>query len=117
MSSTYLENVPAFSNLGADRFLLLLKTQGPQTSAQLGAALGITDEAVRQQLIKLANEGYVEARSEAVGVGRPAQIWRLAEAGNAPFPRRHPGLAVQVIDSNPKELCEPAPGPPVRAPD
>src|SRR5258708_16735759 len=109
MSSTYLENVPAFSNLGADRFLLLLKTQGPQTSAQLGAALGITDEAVRQQLIKLANEGYVEARSEAVGVGRPAQIWRLAEAGNAPVSHRPAGLNGPLIGRPCNGICEAAP--------
>src|SRR5258706_4214195 len=106
MSSDYLENNSGVSRRGADRFLLLLKNRGAQASAQLGASLGITDEAARQQLIKLATEGYVEARSEAAGVGRPAQIWRLTEAGNARFPDRHAELTVQLIDNIRTELGE-----------
>ena len=69
-SSDYLENSvrPA-----ADRFLVLLKTRGPQTAAELGKATGVTGEAVRQQLVRLAADGLVVATAEPRGVGRPAQ--------------------------------------------
>jgi predicted ArsR family transcriptional regulator len=42
-----------------------LKRRGPQTSAELGAALEATDEAARQQLVKMAAEGLVEGISES----------------------------------------------------
>jgi predicted ArsR family transcriptional regulator len=81
----------------ANRFLLRLKLDGPQTSAALGATLGITDEAARQQLLKLAQDGQVESTSEASGVGRPSQVWRLTAAGNAAFPDGHADLSAQLI--------------------
>ena len=58
-----------------DRLLMLLKTRGPQTAAVLGAALGSTGEAARQQLVKLASEGLVvsvpEVRGVIFGSGNP----------------------------------------------
>src|SRR3954447_10506974 len=81
----------------ANRLLTLLKTRGPQTAADLGAALGITGEAARQQLVKLAAEGLVGATSEPRGVGRPASVWGLTGAGNARFPDAHAELAAQLI--------------------
>lgn len=106
ISSNSLENVSRALNRAADRFLVLLKTRGPQSSAQLGAALGITQEAARQQMIKLANEGFVEGTSEASGVGRPTQVWRLTPAGQARFPDAHAELAAQLIRTIRTELGE-----------
>jgi predicted ArsR family transcriptional regulator len=108
MSSAHLENFSKAPNRAADRFLVLLKTRGPQTSAALGAALGITDEAARQQLVKLANEGFVDGVAEASGVGRPTQVWRLTPAGHARFPDAHAELTVQLIRSIRTELGEEA---------
>ncbi|MGH9855468.1 MAG: ArsR family transcriptional regulator, partial [Blastocatellia bacterium] len=71
ITRTLLENSSAANWPTADRLLVLLKTRGPQTAAELGAAVGITDEAARQHLVKLAGEGLVEGASEARGVGRP----------------------------------------------
>jgi predicted ArsR family transcriptional regulator len=99
MSSVYLENLSRMTNRAADRFLVLLKMRGPQSSAELGSALGITDEAARQQVLKLAAEGLVEGVSEASGVGRPTQKWRLTKTGNARFPDAHAELTVQLIQS------------------
>jgi predicted ArsR family transcriptional regulator len=96
MSSDRLENTvrPA-----ADRFLVLLKTRGPQTAADLGKAAGVTGEAARQQLIRLAADGLVVATTEPRGIGRPAQVWSLTEAGNARFPDAHAELTAQLIRS------------------
>src|SRR5215510_12821323 len=96
MSSNRLENIrrPA-----ADRFLVLLKTRGPQTAADLGKATGVTGEAARQQLVRLAAEGLVVATAEPRGVGRPAQVWSLTAAGNARFPDAHAELTAHLIRS------------------
>lgn len=108
MSSNHLENLARNPVRTADRFLVLLKTRGPQTSMALGAELKITDEAVRQQLVKLSNEGFVESASTARGVGRPSQVWRLTAAGNARFPDAHADLTVQLLGSIRAELGEAA---------
>ena len=108
MSSVYLENMTKNPQRTGERFLMLLKTRGPQTSAQMGAALEITDEAARQQLVKLAKDGFVEGTSEANGVGRPQQIWQLTPAGNARFPDAHAELTAQLLRSIRTELGESA---------
>jgi predicted ArsR family transcriptional regulator len=92
----------------ADRLLVLLKTRGPQTAADLGAVLGVTGEAVRQRLVKLAAEGLVEATAEPRGVGRPAQLWCLTEKGNARFPDAHAELTAQLLRAIRAELGEEA---------
>jgi predicted ArsR family transcriptional regulator len=103
MSSNRLENIhrPA-----ADRFLVLLKTRGPQTAADLGRAMGVTGEAARQQLVRLAADGLVVATTAPRGVGRPAQVWGLTEAGNARFPDAHAELTAQLIRSIRAQLGE-----------
>src|SRR6516225_10799221 len=103
MSSNYLENT---IRLAADRFLVLLKTRGPQTAADLGRATGVTAEAARQQLVRLAADGLVVATAQRRGVGRPAQVWGLTEAGNARFPDAHAELTAQLIRSIRAELGE-----------
>src|SRR3954468_5675478 len=92
----------------ADRFLVLLKTRGPQTAAELGKATGVTGEAARQQLVRLAADGLVAATAEPRGVGRPAQVWGLTEAGNARFPDAHADVAVQLIRAVRSQLGEEA---------
>lgn len=58
-----------------ERIMLALKLHGPQTATALGKRLAITGEAVRQQLVRLAEEGLATSWSEAKGVGRPSQFW------------------------------------------
>src|SRR5204862_7965266 len=96
MASEHLENSvrPA-----ADRFLVLLKTRGPQTAADLGKAAGVTAEAARQQLNRLAADGLVVATAAPRGVGRPARVWGLTEAGNARVPAAHAALTAQLLGS------------------
>jgi len=88
----------------ADRFLVLLKTRGPQTAASLAAELGITAEGARLQLLKLAEEGLVVATTNARGVGRPVQIWDLTAQGNARFPDTHAELTLQLMQTIRHEL-------------
>src|SRR6516164_11353747 len=103
MSSNRLENI---QRPAADRFLILLKTRGPQTAADLGKATGVTGEAARQQLVRLAADGLVVAAAAPRGVGRPAQVWALTDAGNARFPDAHAELTAQLLRSIREQLGE-----------
>jgi predicted ArsR family transcriptional regulator len=92
----------SFENYGggkrpAERVLMALKMGGPLSSAVIGMQLGTTGEAARQQLARLAEEGLVEARSEAAGVGRPTQLWQLTPKAERRFPDTHAALTVQLL--------------------
>jgi radical SAM protein with 4Fe4S-binding SPASM domain len=102
MSSTDLENSESENPAGmkqsvAERLLLLLKTRGELQASDAGNILGTTGEAARQQFVKLAKEGLVEAKSISQGVGRPAQFWQLTALGHARFPNAHADLTVQLL--------------------
>lgn len=79
--------------------MLTLKMRGAQTAAAIGEHLGTTGEAVRQQLVRLAEEGLVAPHSVSQGVGRPSQFWDLTETGNRRFPDTHADLTVQLLHS------------------
>jgi predicted ArsR family transcriptional regulator len=85
-----------------------LKDRGSATIARLAPHLGLTGEAVRQQLLQLQREGWVESvidRSTVRGrTGRPATIYHLTEAGEHLFPKHYDALAVSVIDAVAEEL-------------
>jgi predicted ArsR family transcriptional regulator len=87
-----------------ERAVWLLKTRGPQPLCKLAEQLKVTMEGARFQLLKLANEGLVQATTEAKGRGRPKQIWALTEAGNARFPDRHQDLALRLLCNMNKTL-------------
>ncbi len=107
-SSLRLENKPLEQLHAHDRLLVLLKSGGPTTTADLAAQLGISVEAVRQQLVRLQDKGLVEASSEIRGRGRPHQVWRLTLAANRRFPDSHAELTAQLIQAIRKTFGEPA---------
>ncbi|WP_210307050.1 helix-turn-helix transcriptional regulator [Paenochrobactrum gallinarii] len=78
---------------------MLLKMHGANTAAVLGKKLGITGEAVRQQLVRLNEEGLVASYSQSRGVGRPSQYWDLTPLGHSRFPDTHAQLTVQLLSS------------------
>ena len=92
----------------AERLLMALKMHGALSAAALGSMLGISGEAVRQQMLRLSAEGLVEARSTVAGVGRPTQLWALTGLGQARFPDTHAALTVQLLDIVRAELGEAA---------
>ncbi|MBN1608079.1 MAG: transcriptional regulator [Polyangiaceae bacterium] len=82
-----------------ERILLLLKTKGPRTSAQVASRLGVTAMAVRQHLAALEDQGLVRFRNQRGQVGRPARLWQLTPEAHARFPDRHAELAVSVLEA------------------
>lgn len=94
-----MENYKTHITSSSDRLLLLLKTKGPLSTGVIAQELGITGEGARQQLQRLAEEGWVQFESISRGVGRPSLIWRLTGRGNRRFPDSHAELTVQLIDT------------------
>ena len=88
--------------------MVALKERGTATIAQLAPLLGLTGEAVRQQLLLLHREGWVELAVDRETVrgrtGRPATVYRLTDAGQHLFPKHYDALAVAVIDAVAEEL-------------
>lgn len=103
-----MENYRPITKATADRFLQLLKTKGPQSAATLAAALQITGEGARLQLLKLAEEGLVVSITTSKGVGRPVQLWNLTPLGHAHFPDTHAELTLQLLETIREELGESA---------
>lgn len=68
----------------SERILRQLKSQGPQGSTALAEALGVSTEAIRQQVQKLLDEQLIVGEQErSAGAGRPRQLWSLTEIGRA----------------------------------
>ncbi len=101
-----MENYTHRIHKSFDKFLMLLKTKGPQPSNAIAKELGITGEGARFQLSKLAEEGLVKSVSETKGVGRPIQIWSLTDKGNKLFPDFHADLSIQLLESVKETLGE-----------
>ncbi|MBW9053758.1 helix-turn-helix transcriptional regulator [Rhizobium mesosinicum] len=92
-----------------NRILILLKTEGPQLAAAVGDALGVSGEAARQQLAKMAEEGLVEPVTVAAkGRGRPRQLWHLTAEGNARFPDAHAELTAALLTTMVEQLGQAA---------
>lgn len=97
MSSNDLENKNDARQSVAERLMTLLKTRGEMQASDAGHLLGTTGEAARQQFVKLAKDGLVDAKAVSQGVGRPAQYWQLTAKGHAHFPDAHADLTVQLL--------------------
>ena len=82
-----------------ERVLHVLKTKGPQTSAQIAKRLGVTTMAVRQHLAVLEGEKLADFTDERRKVGRPARLWRLTPKTYDRFPDCHAELAVGMLQA------------------
>ncbi|QDL91810.1 MarR family transcriptional regulator [Paroceanicella profunda] len=82
-----------------DRLLWLLKSAGPQTISDLGAALGMTAAGAQQHLARLEALGLVRAEARPRGRGRPRKFWHLTERGHGRFPDRHADLTLGLIEA------------------
>lgn len=93
-------NHPADMDPAGERILRQLKTQGLQSTAALAEALGVSSEAIRQQVQKLLEAALIAGEQErSAGAGRPRRLWSLTASGHARFPDAHAQLAVDLIAS------------------
>lgn len=89
--------------------LAALKRQGSATIARLADELQLTGEAVRQQLLQLQRDGWIESKIDRVAhergrTGRPATTYSLTEAGDHLFPKSYDALGVAMLDAIATEL-------------
>jgi predicted ArsR family transcriptional regulator len=73
----------------AGEVLTLLQRKGSATVKELEDALEVTATAVRQQLMVLLAEGFIEQRAENIGRGRPKHVYSLTAKGRALFPHHY----------------------------
>ncbi|MFK7697217.1 helix-turn-helix transcriptional regulator [Paenibacillus sp. HJGM_3] len=86
-----------------------LKQFGPATVADLSSRLRMTGEAVRQHLLQLIQDRYIQRQSErtqAPGAGRPSLFYSLTLEGEHLFPKSYDGLTVELIDTITSQLGE-----------
>jgi predicted ArsR family transcriptional regulator len=93
-----------FENLSHMRraILLLLKQDGPSAMDTLASRLKVTKEAIRQQLVALHQEGWIQKdvlREGKVRSGRPKVRYTLTQAGDHVFPKAYDALAVEILDT------------------
>lgn len=92
--------------------LIALKRGGTATIAFLASELNLTGEAVRQQLLQLQREGWIEPvisrGANRARTGRPATSYRLTDAGDHLFPKHYDALNVAMMDAIAEELGEDA---------
>ena len=85
-----------------------MKQHGCATIAQLAELLQLTGEAVRQQLLQLQRDGWIEARVDRAPdrgrTGRPATTYKLTAAGDHLFPKEYDELNVALLDAVGDEL-------------
>ncbi|MHA1525207.1 MAG: helix-turn-helix transcriptional regulator [Alphaproteobacteria bacterium] len=77
----------------------LLKWHGPSAAAWLADQLDITPMAARQHLYALEKNRLVEARAQALGVGRPAKFWQLTPAAEKFFPQGYAELTTGLLSA------------------
>jgi predicted ArsR family transcriptional regulator len=82
--------------------LKYLKQNGPATVADLSSHMRMTGEAVRQHLLQLTQDGYIQRQSEkspTTGAGRPSLFSSLTIEGEHLFPKSYDGLTMELIDT------------------
>ncbi len=89
-----------------DSLLFQLKTMGPVQADALARRLGVSPQAVRQQMDRLLESGLVGYEDRAAGPGRPKRFWSLTEQGQTRFPDSHAQLTVGLIDAMRAEFGE-----------
>ncbi|MEI9987878.1 MAG: MarR family transcriptional regulator [Aliidongia sp.] len=91
-----------------ESLLFHVKTAGPIQADQLAARLGISPQAVRQQMDRLLDAGLVQYDDRTTGPGRPKRFWSLTEQGHGRFPDSHAQLTLGLIDAMRAEFGEAA---------
>lgn len=80
-----------------DRLLYLLKSRGPQTTADIADRLSMSTVGARKHLTRLEADDLVRFQERRGTVGRPERVWTLTEKGHARFPDAHSDLTLELL--------------------
>lgn len=79
--------------------LRLLQRNGPMSTKQLRAALGVSSlNAVREQLTSLMADGLVQSSAVRSGAGRPTYMYALSDNAHALFPQGYDVLLKLLLE-------------------
>jgi predicted ArsR family transcriptional regulator len=78
--------------------LLVLLRGGMDTVAELAAALGLTDNAVRAHLAALGRDGLVRTTGTRRGTRRPTVTYALAAEAEQLFPKEYARILCSLLD-------------------
>lgn len=83
-----------------ERILHYLKRHGPASVGEVAAAVGLSANATRHHLGRLAREGALtgEPQRRDQGAGRPAVRYALTLAAEGAFPKRYPELLAALLE-------------------
>ncbi|WP_169803724.1 helix-turn-helix transcriptional regulator [Neobacillus niacini] len=90
------------------RIIQYIKNNGSSSMSELASYLDISGEGVRQHLLQLEKEGWVNRNSENNGIGRPVLQYRLTTAGEHLFEKNYDHLTIEVLDTLSNTLGEAA---------
>lgn len=82
--------------------LSLLKSRKAASIATLAEAVGVSYEAVRNQIVQLKKEGWITQhleRDPPGAAGRPTSSYQLTQAGENRFPKHYDTLVVNLLDA------------------
>jgi predicted ArsR family transcriptional regulator len=82
----------------ASEILRLLQRRGPLDVKALEAALGVSTNAVREQLQQLLAADLVTRSKVSHGAGRPAHVYALTDKAQASFPQAYGTLVKLLIE-------------------
>jgi DeoR family transcriptional regulator, suf operon transcriptional repressor len=77
--------------------LTSLKRHGGEEAGELARELGLTVAAVRQQLVRLSDDGLVTHHRQPEGRGRPAHRYELTATAENLFPKRYGDLTTELL--------------------
>ncbi len=80
----------------ASEILQLLQRRGPLSVKALEEALGVSTNAVREQLQHLLTADLITTSKVRHGTGRPAHVYALSDKAHALFPQSY-GVMVQLL--------------------
>lgn len=101
-----LSNLDMALHSPTDQILLTLKTRGAQATLAIATRLGVSRQAARQALERLAAEGLVAHATERRGVGRPRRLWSLTDKAHGRFPDTHAQLTLEMLAAVREEFGE-----------
>lgn len=93
------QSVPLDTDTPEQRLLRVVKRFGSASNQDIASDLGVSQEAVRQRINRLAQQGLIELHESRGALGRPRRYWQLTAAGHSRFPDSHAQLTVQLIDA------------------
>ncbi len=77
--------------------LMLLKTNGSMSAAQLAMELNMTEMGVRRHLYSLEEEGMLDIEMVRQPMGRPLRTYRLSTQGDEQFPKQYHQLILDLL--------------------